>query len=786
MNEPKLSEAQLRESEERLQAAIAGGDLGTWDLDLTTGIAAHSPRHDQIWGYPSPLSEWKLEIAMRHVVAEDRHLITAAYDRAMKTGVLSHENRITWPDGTIHWIAVHGRVRYDGEGRPIRVTGIVADITERKQIEQALRASEERFRALADTMPQLAWIAEADGAITWYNRRWYDYTGTSPEAMTGWGWQSVHDAASLPAVLQRWQEAIASRQAFEMIFPIRGADGVFREFLTQALPIKDEHGCVQQWVGTNTNITSVKEAEAKLLENAERVRLATAATGVGIWEWDVATDQLQWDDEMFRIYGIPPVPGGVVPYSTWSEAVLPEDLPAQEAALRDDIPLGAQGKLEFRIRRRDTGEIRHIQAVETRRISAQGEVQAFVGTNLDVTERKLAEERLRQLATELSEADRRKDEFLSTLAHELRNPLAPLRHGLQIIKLARVDPEADMGAVEAVHDMMERQLVQLVRLVDDLLDVSRISTGKMQLKLEPVPLGSVINIAVESSRAMFAQAAQDLSVSLPDRPVYINADPTRLTQVFLNLLHNASKYSGPGARISLAAAREDNEVIVRVMDPGVGIPQDMLGAIFDIFTQVDRTLEKAHGGLGIGLSLVQRLVRLHGGSVEARSRGPSQGSEFIVRLPTVRPEPTDDAPGPAGTPAAASGCCRILVADDNEDAAVSLATLLRLLGHDVRTAFDGLAAVQAAADFKPDVIMLDIGMPKLNGYDACRRIRAQPWGKQALVIAVTGWGQDEDKRRSREAGFDHHLVKPVDSSMIAELASSRAKKQRPGDCSPGR
>jgi PAS domain S-box-containing protein len=772
MNGPKLTEAQLRESEERLQAAIAGGDLGTWDLDLVTGKAAHSPRHDQIWGYASPQPEWGLEIAMRHVLPEDRSLITAAFDRAMKSGVLAHENRITWPDGTIHWIAAHGRVRYDGEGRPVRVTGVVADITERKRVEEALRASEERFRVLADAMPQLAWIADADGGIYWYNRRWYEYTGTSAEEMAGWGWQRVHDATALPAVLERWTAAIASAQPFEMSFPLRGADGVFRDFLTQALPVRDEDGRVLQWVGTNTDITRVREAEAILRESAERVRLATAATGVGIWEWDVATDQLQWDLEMFRIYGIPPAPGGVVPYSTWSDAVLPEDLAAQEAALRDKIPMGAQGRLEFRIRRRDTGEIRHIQGVETRRVNEQGEVQAFVGTNLDVTEQKLAEDRLRQLAEELSEADRRKNEFLSTLAHELRNPLAPLRNGLGLMKLARVDPEAEVGDIEQIHDMMERQMAQLVRLVDDLMDVSRISTGKMKLKREPVALASVINSAVESSRAILDQMAQELAVTLPREPVYIDADSTRMAQVFLNLLHNASKYSARGARISLAGAREDGEAVVRVTDPGIGIPPDMLDSIFDIFTQVDRTLEKSHGGLGIGLSLVQRIVRLHGGSVEARSKGPGQGSEFIVRLPAVASPDTANTATQEDRLAATGNRCRVLVADDNEDAAVSLTTLLGLLGHDVRTAFDGLEAIDVAAAFRPHVVMLDIGMPKLNGYDACRRMRATSWGETALMIAVTGWGQDEDKRRSQAAGFDHHLVKPVESRVIMDLVAS--------------
>jgi PAS domain S-box-containing protein len=767
------TEAQLRENEARLQAAIDGGGLGTWDLDLRTGVAMHSARHDQIWGYEEPQREWSLEIAIKHVLPEDVPIITAAYERALESGVLAHENRIVWPDGTVRWIAVNGRVRYDSDGKPAGITGVVGDVTDRKVTEHELRASEARFRALADSMPQLAWIAGADGSISWYNRRWYEYTGTSAGETEGWRWQDLHAPGELPAVLERWEASILSGEAFEMTFPLRGADGRYRDFLTRASPVKEDSGEVGQWVGTNTDVTAMIEAEAALRESAERIRLATAATGVGIWEWDLATDQVHWDAEMFRIYGIEAVPGGIVPYSTWSNAVLPADLAAQEAVLRQKAPPGTQNRREFRIRRAIDGEVRHIQAVETRRADKHGDVQAIVGTNLDVTDRKLAEERLRHLATQLSDAHRRKDEFLSTLAHELRNPLAPIRNGLQILKLAQANLDAVPGEVGQTHEMIERQLMQLVQLVDDLMDMSRISTGKLNLKLERVSLSSVIGAVVESSHATFEQLGQELVVTLPGSPIFVKADATRLAQVFLNLLNNASKYSEPGARIELGAHRDGREVVVRVRDPGIGIPSHMLESIFEIFTQVDRSLEKSHGGLGIGLSLVKRLVALHGGSVEARSEGPGRGSEFTVRLPVVVPPRADTTQGMSvGDPAHSTTPCRILVADDNEDAATSLATLLGLFGHELRTASDGLEAVEAAAAFRPEVVMMDIGMPKLNGYDACRRIREAPWGRDVLMIALTGWGQEEDKRRSQEAGFDHHLVKPVDTALLVKLVAS--------------
>jgi CheY-like chemotaxis protein len=323
--------------------------------------------------------------------------------------------------------------------------------------------------------------------------------------------------------------------------------------------------------------------------------------------------------------------------------------------------------------------------------------------------------------------------------------------------------------------MMERQVGQMVRLIDDLLDLSRVSRGKLDLRPGPVELAAVIHQAVETCRPLAEGAGHDLAVDLPPRPVYLTADRIRLAQVFSNLLGNACKFTEPGGRIRLTARRRGGEVVVSVTDTGVGIPADQLDRIFEMFSQVDRTLERAQGGLGIGLTLVRRLVERPGGRGEARRDGPGRGSEFVVRLPAGapdRPPPGPPAGGSGGRAAAARW--RVLIADDNRDGAASLALLLTLTGNEAHTAHDGQEAVEKAAALRPDVILLDIGMPKLNGYDACRRIREQPWGRAVVLVAVTGWGQDEDKRRSREAGFDHHLVKPVDADALQELLAGLA------------
>ncbi len=349
------------------------------------------------------------------------------------------------------------------------------------------------------------------------------------------------------------------------------------------------------------------------------------------------------------------------------------------------------------------------------------------------------------------------------LAHELRNPLAPIRTGLEVIRIGGEDPVVR----EQTRSTMERQTLQLARLVDDLLDVSRITSGRIELRKCRVELAGVIQNAVESARPLLTEKGHDLTVDLPQQPILLDADPTRLTQVIGNLLHNAAKYTTEHGRIWLTAGCEGNAAVLRIRDTGIGIPNDMLHRVFDVFTQVDRSLERTDGGLGIGLTLVKRLVELHGGSVWCQSPGPAQGSEFVMRLPLPAPVQAN-LPASAEAPAVAPQR-RMLVVDDNKDAATMLAMMLQVLGNEVFQAHDGLEALAAAERLRPDVILMDIGMPRLNGYDAARRIRQQPWGQQMMIIALTGWGQEQDRKQSREAGFDHHLVKPAEPAVILKL-----------------
>lgn len=423
--------------------------------------------------------------------------------------------------------------------------------------------------------------------------------------------------------------------------------------------------------------------------------------------------------------------------------------------------------LEVAIRRSD-GEVRWMRMRARPRRPPDGRV-VWDGVQSDVTERRRIEEALK-------EATRRKDEFLAMLAHELRNPLAPLRNAAQLLRLR----EPGEPPLESAHDTIDRQLDHLVRLVDDLLDMSRVSRGRITLQTGPLDLNEVIWQTVETNRALFAARGQLLTMTLPPEPVHVEGDFIRLAQVAHNLLSNAAKYTDKGGRIGLTLERtgdhEGAEAVLRVRDSGVGLDPTTIGSVFDLFYQVDRDLDRSEGGMGIGLSLVKSLVELHGGRVEAHSKGVGQGSEFVVRLPCLSGAPKALRAVPPERPAApakAAGSLRILVVDDNFDAAETMAMLVELDGHEARTAHDGKEAVAIALAQRPDVVLLDIGLPGMNGYEACKAMR-EGGLTRALIVATTGYGQDEDRRRSREAGFDAHQVKPVELATIQELVRRHA------------
>jgi PAS domain S-box-containing protein len=445
--------------------------------------------------------------------------------------------------------------------------------------------------------------------------------------------------------------------------------------------------------------------------------------------------------------------------------IVPPELRDQERNILDRLRLGERiEELEVERKRKDGSRIEvsvTISPVRDRR----GHIIGASKTARDITARKRWEAQLLRSEEALQEADRRKDEFLATLAHELRNPLAPISSGLHILRSA-----SDRGQRMIALEIMERQVNQMVRLVDDLLDVARITTGKVEIRHEPIDVADAITDAIETSQPLFGERHEHLTIVPPPQPVFVSGDRTRLAQVFSNLLNNSEKYSEPGQPITITLGREGNQAVIRITDTGIGIHPDMLPRVFDMFRQADRTGGRSRGGLGIGLSLVKRIVELHGGTVTAHSQGLGLGSEFTVRMPAIEVQQTAVTPALVANGATAKR--RILVVDDNADAAESLAALLTIGGHETRMAHDGPEALQQAERFHPDVVFLDIGMPTLDGHETAKLIRRQPWGKEMVLVALTGWGQSEDRRRSKDAGFNHHLVKPADPAVVEKLLSS--------------
>ena len=392
-------------------------------------------------------------------------------------------------------------------------------------------------------------------------------------------------------------------------------------------------------------------------------------------------------------------------------------------------------------------------------------LQGVVAVARDVTERSRLETQMREQAAKLSDLHRRKDEFLAMLSHELRSPLAPIANAVQILALEKAN---ENSVQQQARSIIERQLKHMQRLVDDLLEVSRITTGRVQLRLEPVVVRDIVEVALETVRPLIEQRRHKLTLSLASEPIWLNADAARLEQVLVNLLTNAAKFTDEGGHVWLSASQEGDLCALRVRDSGVGIPSALLPWIFDLFTQAERSLDHSQGGLGIGLAVVQRLTELHGGTVEVRS-APGAGSEFVVRLP-MAPREAPPAPGPDVTaPTPSARALRVLIVDDNRDTVESFAMLLRASGHEVRPAYDGSTAVQLALDYRPDVVLLDIGLPGLNGYEVAKRIRRLAVLKEVVLVAMTGYGQESDLKASHDAGFDHHLVKPASPGRLHDI-----------------
>ncbi|MGE5095206.1 MAG: PAS domain-containing protein [Betaproteobacteria bacterium] len=664
--------------------------------------------------------------------------------------------------GEARWVRAYAHPIKDADGRVREVMLIHEDVSDRVAADEALRESEKRLKQLANTIPQLAWMANANGYIHWYNDRWYQYTGTTPEQMEGWGWQQVHHPKELPWVLDLWKRSLDTGAPFEMTFPLRGKDGAFRPFLTRVEPLRDEDGRIVQWFGTNTDVSELEQAQRNLRAAEERLRIAVLAGNIGIWDWDLQSDVVSWSEEVYRLHGLQPETHGR-PAAAFTALVHPDDRPDLERRLATAISRAEGFSSEYRAVL-PNGETRWLSTWASITLGDDGRPLRMIGAVISIDPYKKAEAALR-------ESDQRKDEFLAMLAHELRNPLAPITTAAEIIRLAGAEPARTQAAAEVIA----RQVRHITKLMDDLLDVSRVTRGLVNIERRPVDLASVVHTAIEQVSPLLQEKAHSLTTNLKSTHPCVLGDRARLIQIVANLLNNAARYTSNGGHIEIALEADSDEATLRVSDNGQGIERDLIPRLFELFTQGKRSPDRSQGGLGIGLALVKRLVELHGGQIRAESAGPGQGSTITVTLPCAHAAEGDAAR--ASGPAAKRGHVplRIMVVDDNRDAADSLAELLTAMGHEVRTRYDAMDVLAAAESERMDAFVIDIGLPGMDGRSLARSLRSR--GIDATLVALTGYGQPADHELSYESGFDHHLVKPAEWPALAEVLGDRRRNR---------
>jgi PAS domain S-box-containing protein len=754
------AEAALRESEERFRALTHAVPSIIFEDDPERGNTFVSDRWVELTGLS------RAETAgvgwMRAVHPEDAPMAKTRWQESLRTGTpLESRLRYRTRDGSYRWFLVRSQPVKNAEGRAIRWVGSCTDIHELRKVEEAMRESEERFRLAAEAVNGLIYDFDVQRGSVWRSRKLKDLLGFEPrevEPTSTWWSERIHpdDKADHHQRVSRLHTGDGS---FADEYRIRHRDGHYIHVWERGLLLRDVNGTPLRVVGCTVDVTAQRRAERDLRSSERSLRALFDAdpNGIVVAEPhtcgivlfnDEAARQLGYTRDEFRRLSLAELDTGDDHIALCSKVRLPYDASGAE--------------FETRLKTKEGRSIDTL--VKVRRVQMSGGPMLLVIFQ-DITVRKVAEEALK-------DADRKKDGFIALLAHELRNPLAPIRSAVDILKVKEpLDPQ-----LHWCRDVIDRQVAQMAHLLDDLLDVSRITLGKLVLRKERVLLTDVLTLALETCEPLIEQQHHDLVVEIPDMPVQLDADPTRLGQVIANLLNNAAKYTDRGGVLRLVAKLIDGSIEIRVADTGIGIAADKLAVIFEPFAQIEHSLNKSQGGLGIGLMLVRRLVEMHGGTVSAASDGLEKGSTFVVRLPLPVQTPVELPVEPKAPPEAAPvEPCRILLVDDNVDAADSLAIILRFAGHDVRVVHDGQAGITAASEFRPDVILLDLGMPRLNGFEACRQIRELSGGGDITIIALTGWGQDEDRRRTREAGFDHHLVKPVEPETLMRLIAESRK-----------
>jgi PAS domain S-box-containing protein len=841
INGRKADQLALQQGNDRLQVALAAGGLGDWRWDAASDRVLLGQRAAAILGLAAdtPLA-WS-ELRARLEPQEREGLRSAVTQAFAGHGDLELECRLLDDAGQPRWVALVGRAHYaDPAGREgvLGMTGVVQDISTRRGAEDTLRQSEEVLRALANSIPQLAWMAQADGALVWFNERWFDYTGTTPDQVVGWGWQETCEPSVLPAVMARWTASLDSGEPFEMEFPIRGADGKYRWFLTRGNPVRDRHGVVLRWFGTNTDVDEVKRAEQALREESHVLELLNstgttlastrdlrsllqavtdAATGIagarhGAFLYHGPDDAGGNLFSLFTVSGASPAdaesfgdsfgesgasalfePGlaglGVVR----SDDILFDGrfqaLPSAHPPLRSylAVPVVAHsgealGTMFFG--HPEPGVFTERTERIVRGIAAQAAVaidnaRLYEAAKRAADERKVLLENEREARAEAERVSNMKDEFLATLSHELRTPLSAILGWAQVLRRG----SRDQNDLQRGLQTIERNARSQAQLIEDLLDMSRITSGKVLLDMQTVAPAGFIDAAIDTVRP--AADAKNIRIGkrYADDAGMVAGDPARLQQVVWNLLSNAIKFTPRDGQVDIELARNDTSVLITVRDNGSGIKPEFITHVFERFRQADASMTRRHGGLGLGLAIVKQLIEQHGGTVRADSAGEGQGASFTIELPLAKQAaPVRSARSAMILPSPSTPEMTVLdlsgvdalVVDDDRDARELIKRILNDCGATVRIAASARDALALFKEATPQLLISDLGMPEVDGFELLDWVRRLPReeGGQVPAIALTAFARSEDRLRALESGFSAHISKPVEpSELIATVAS---------------
>jgi PAS domain S-box-containing protein len=798
-------------------------EYAIFTLDEQGRIAAWTPAAEHVFGYTAAEAEG-MEISQLYS-PEDRAggIPQQLLRQALAEGRVQVERWHVCKDGTRIWASGVATVRRDAEGK-VCVTKVLRDLTRHKldphfaiQEEQRrhLFATNEQFQSVAEVVPQIVWTSRADGWVEYMNPEWFEFTGATVEQTLGWAWLNFVHPKDRRRCEELAAQSVQTGQIFDIEYRIRGRNGMYRWFLGRAAALRDKSGNIVKWYGTCTDIDHRKRNEIRhrlladanaalsssldyetTLKNVAGLVVPAFADGCIVYELTEAR-KLKFVAQVFAIPERGYYAEQMRPYCLGAKDVQHGPAYVAETGKSDLVPLVndvvlqhlAQDERHFEIlkgvqfrsyiavplrthdrtlgvisfisheegRYYDRDDLGFAEELGRRAALAIDNARLYRDMRWELEQRKRAEE-------ELAAADRRKDEFLATLAHELRNPLAPIRHAMHVFHLYGTnDP-----TLQRAREIVERQVANMVRLVDDLLDVSRIQRGKITLRKERLNLQAILEEAIESTNPMILKQGHELNVAVPREPLLLDGDPTRLEQIFVNLLSNAAKYTPPGGKIWISAKAEGKDLAVSIRDSGIGIAPEMLPNVFNMFIQADKSLERSFGGLGIGLTIVRHLVEMHGGSIEARSEGLGKGSDFIVRLPAAAPAPSGTLSGGMHGIDLSSAAKSVLLVEDNEDSRETLSAVLSIWGHRVTLARDGAEAIRQGLAIRPDIAIVDVGLPGVSGYEVARQLR-QTLGQGILLIALTGYGQPEDRKKAFDSGFNAHMVKPADLDELQRL-----------------